>query len=227
MRDGKRLLAIAAAVAAASASALVAGPAGAQGLRAHWALDEVGSPPPVATDDSGNGNNGVPAGGVVGNGSAYTFDGTGRVVVPDAPSLNPGITDFSYSVSFTTTVPPVGNDFDLLRKGFTKTSGGEYKAEILDVNGAARAFCLVKDSQKHIGRIRFPKGDLADGNVHTITCSKTSTGLTITVDGFAPRTRTVTGGLGSVSNSASVILGAKTASGGDDFIGSLLDVSIS
>lgn len=226
MRKRSRLLTLAVGVATVAGPWLVAGPAGAQGVRAHWGLNEIGAPPPVATDDSGNGNNGSPTGGVVGNGSSYSFNGAGRVVVPDAPSLDPGTANFSYTVSFTTTVPPTGNDFDLLRKGFTKTAGGEYKVEIINVNGAAKAFCLVKDAQKHTGRIRYPKGDLADGDVHSITCTKTSTGITIAVDAFAPRTKTVTGGLGSVSNTASVILGAKTPGGGDDFVGSMLDASI-
>jgi len=35
-----------------------AAPVQADGVRGHWSLDETGSPPAVAADDSGNGNDG-------------------------------------------------------------------------------------------------------------------------------------------------------------------------
>jgi hypothetical protein len=194
---------------------------------AHWTFTEVGSPPSVLTDVSGNGNDGTPQGGIVGDGTKYTFDGTGRVEVPDDPSLNPGTANFSYTVTFTTKLPASGTDFDVLRKGFASTSGGEYKVEVLNVNGVAKAFCLVKDTNKHVARIRGGGPTLADGRSHTITCSKTSTGVTIKVDGQSPKTRTVSGGLGSVSNGAPLTIGAKADSGGDWFIGTLSDASLS
>jgi len=203
-----------------------AAPVQADGVRGHWSLDETGSPPAVAADDSGNGNDGQPMGGIVGDGSAFTFAGTGRVIIPSSPSLNPNTDDFTYSVTFTTRLPPAGTDFDLLRKGFAKTSGGEYKVEVLNVNGLAKGFCMVKDSLKQIARIRAGKGSLADGRTHTITCAKTATGVSITVDSLATKTRTVTAGLGTVANSADLTLGAKAASGGDWFTGSLVDATI-
>jgi hypothetical protein len=207
-------------------AATATSPAQADGLRAHWGLDETGSPPAVAADDSGNGNDGQPMGGVVGDGSAFTFDGTGRVIVPDSPSLNPSTDDFSYTVTFTTGLPAAGTDYDLLRKGFAKTRGGEYKVEVLNVNGAAKGFCMVKDSLKTVARIRAGKGTLADGATHTITCAKTATGVSITVDSAATKTRTVSAGLGTVTNNADLTLGAKAASGGDWFTGSLVDATI-
>jgi hypothetical protein len=197
------------------------------GFGAHWTFTEVGSPPPVLTDVSGNGNDGAPQGGIVGDGTKYTFNGTGRVEVPDDPSLNPGTANFSYTVTFTTKLPASGTDFDVMRKGFASTSGGEYKVEVLNVNGVAKAFCLVKDTNKHVARIRGGGPTLADGKTHTVTCSKTSTGVTIKVDGQSPRTGTVSGGLGSVSNGAPLTIGAKADSGGDWFIGTLSDASLS
>ena len=202
-------------------------PASSTGFRAHWTFTETGSPPPVLVDSSGNDNDGTPHGGIVGNGTKYTFNGTGRVEVPSSATLNPGTASFSYTVTFTTKLPASGTDFDVLRKGFASTSGGEYKVEVLNVNGSAKAFCLVKDTSKHVGRIRGGGTTLADGKSHTVTCSKTSTGVTIKVDAQTPRSRTVSGGLGSVSNTAPLTIGAKADSGGDWFIGTLSDASVS
>jgi hypothetical protein len=220
-----------AALAAAAASAVVATTPGAAnavgGFGAHWTFDEPGSPPASLIDTSGNGNNGTPEGGVTGNGSAYTFDGrTGRVVVPDSPTLNPGTADFSYTVTFTTGLPAAGTDYDLLRKGVAATTGGEFKVEVLNINGVAKAFCLVKDLNKHVGSIRAGKTTLADGKSHTVTCAKTTTGVTITVDSLAPVTKTVSGGLGSVSNGSALTIGAKAGSGGDWFAGSVLEATL-
>jgi len=202
-------------------------PAASTGFRALWTFTEIGSPPATLVDYSGHGNDGTPHGGIVGDGTKYTFNGTGRVEVPSSSTLNPGTANFSYSVTFTTKLPASGTDFDILRKGFATTSGGEYKVEVLNVNGTAKAFCLVKDTNKHVGRIRGRGSTLADGKPHTITCSKTSTGVTIYVDGLTPRTRTVSGGLGSVSNTAPLTIGAKADSGGDWFIGTLSNASVS
>ena len=120
-------------------AATATSPAQADGLRAHWALGDTGSPPSVAADDSGYGNDGQPMGGVVGDGRAFTFDGTGRVIVPDSPSLNPNTDDFSYTVTFATGLPAAGTDYDLLRKGFARTKAASTRSSP-QLNGAAKGF---------------------------------------------------------------------------------------
>jgi hypothetical protein len=194
--------------------------------RAHWSFSEVGAPPTQLIDDSGTTppNNGAPQGGVIGNGDAYAFDGTGRVIVPNASSLNPGTADFSFTVILTTTLPAPKTDYDVMRKGLASTKGGEYKVEIVNASGKARAFCLVKDSAKHLASIRAATKTLADGAMHTVTCAKNATGVTITVDNTTA-TKNAPGGLGSVSNTANLSIGAK-AEGGDDFIGTILDATV-
>jgi hypothetical protein len=122
--------------------------------------------------------------------------------------------------------PAPGLDYDLLRKGLTTTSGGEYKVEIINANGKTRALCVVKDSAKKALQIRG-NTDLADGAVHTITCTRTSAGLTVVVDNLAPRTKS--GSTGSISNTAALAIGAKVEGGpeADWFNGTILDASIS
>jgi len=203
----------------------LAAPAVAAGERAVWHLDETSGR--TAFDSSGNGNHGT-AENVVMTGSGYRFDGhSSKVVVPSSASLNPGTADFSFSATFQSSVPPgAGLDYDLLRKGLTTTSGGEYKVEVLQANGKARALCVVKDSAKKALQIRGTT-NLTDGNLHTITCTRTSTGLTLVVDSLAPRTKA--GSTGTIANTAALSLGAKAegGAGADWFDGVLLEASVS
>jgi hypothetical protein len=175
--------------------------------RAHWLLDEPNTPA-VAYDATSNANNGQNEN-VTGTGTGYIFNGSSRVVVADSPSLSPGASDFQFGVTVVSGVPTAGTDYDLLRKGFSSTVGGEFKVEILNVNNKARPMCLVKDSLKHVASIRGgPTSGIADGKAHDITCSKNSTGVTITVDGVS-KTKTITATLGTVANSGPLTLGAK------------------
>jgi hypothetical protein len=206
----------------------------AQGFRAHWTLDEVGSA--TAFDSSGNGNDGSNDN-IVGDGSGYTFDGTdSRVVVPTSATLNPGSADFSWSVTLSMTAPPtpVGETYDVLRKGLVTTKGGDYKFEVKNVKGKALARCVARtvraNGTKVLASIQGTR-TLADGQQHVVTCLKTSTGITLVVDALAPRTKTYAGGLGSVSNTSNLALGAKaegTAQTGFDwFQGEIFDASVS
>ena len=165
----------------------------------------------MAIDSSGFGNDGA-AYNVTGTGSGYVFNGTSsRVVVPDAASLDPGSADFSFGVTITmTTPPPQGDTYDVLRKGLAGTKGGDYKLEITHVSGTARARCLVRDANKVVAAIVAPT-NLSDGRSHVVVCSKTSRGVTVTIDALAPRTKSVTS-LGSVSNASQLALGAKAES---------------
>jgi hypothetical protein len=199
-------------------------------FRAHWSLDEVGSA--TAFDSSGNSNNGTNDN-IVGDGSGYTFNGTdSRVIVPTSGSLNPGSADFSWSVTLSMSAPPspVGETYDVLRKGLVTNKGGDYKLEVKNVKGKALARCVAKTVRaggtKVLASIQGTK-TLADGQPHVVTCLKTSTSITLKVDSLAPRTKTYAGGLGSVSNTADLALGAKaesTASSGFDwFKGKIFD----
>jgi hypothetical protein len=211
-------------VTAAVGLVALAAPAVATGERGIWHLDETSGT--TAFDSSGNGNDGT-AHDVVMDGSGYQFNGvSSKVIVPTSDSLNPGTADFSFSVTFRSSVPPgAGLDYDMLRKGLTTTSGGEYKVEVIQANGKARALCIVKDSAKKALQIRGTT-NLTDGQVHTITCTRTSAGLTLVVDNLAPRTKA--GVTGSISNTAPLALGAKAEGGpgADWFNGEILEAGV-
>jgi hypothetical protein len=174
---------------------------------AQWQMDNTFGT--TMEDYSGNGNNGTMYN-VVTSGGGYIFDGTtSKVVVPNSASLNPGASNFTFTVQIQTDrVPPAGTDYDLLRKGTSIKSGGEYKVEIVENRGLGKAFCAVKDAAGNVASIRGTT-NVADNNLHTITCTKTSTGLTIRVDALAPRTRSASL-TGSINNSKALTIGVKT-----------------
>lgn len=154
------------------------------------------------------------------------------MIVPSAGTLNPGSADFSWSVTLSMAAPPspVGESYDVLRKGLVTNKGGDYKVEVKNVKGKALARCVTKtiraNGTKVLASIQGTK-TLADGKAHVVTCSKTATGITLTVDSLAPRTKAYAGGLGSVSNTADLALGAKAEStattGFDWFAGEIFD----
>jgi hypothetical protein len=125
---------------------------------------------------------------------------------------------------------PVGETYDVLRKGLATTKGGDYKIEVKNVNGKALARCVAKtvrnDGTKVLAAIQGTT-TLADSLRHAVTCTKTSTSITLQVDSLGPRSKTVSGGLGSVSNTANLALGAKAEStaltGFDWFEGMIFD----
>jgi Concanavalin A-like lectin/glucanases superfamily len=192
------------------------------GGRGLWLLNETGNPS-IAQDSSGNNNTGVDSN-VVGTGSGYVFNGhSSKIVVPNSASLNPGSSDFSYSVTFITSLPGKGGDYDMIRKG---DGPGEYKIEVVNSGGIAKALCLARDTTKKSAQITGTS-NLADGRQHTITCTKTSAGVTLQVDSLKPKVKTVSGTLGAMTNKNSLVIGTKKVSGGDWFNGTLLEASVS
>jgi hypothetical protein len=191
---------------------------------AFWQMED----PAQLVDSSGNNNGitknikGVP--GTVGNG--YHFDGSSSLAtVPSSNSLNPGSANLTLTLDAKFTHPPnaaVG-DYDLVRKGLSSTSGGEYKMEILPRNNytKGKAFCLFKDSSRTVGKI-INGPNLADGKWHTLSCTKNSESVQLKVDGT---TYTKAVHLGSISNSAPLTIGAKTG-GGDWYSGGMDEVSV-
>jgi hypothetical protein len=224
MRSGTVVCAAMAAVTLGTSHA-----AAASSYRAHWKLDEIGSR--TAQDSSGHGNDGTNHN-VVGNGSGYTFNGkSSRVIVPNDSSLNPGSGDFSWGVTLSMTDPPGRREtYDVLRKGLAGGKGGDYKLEIKNASGKAKARCVfnsVLPNGKRANLAVAGAKSLADGKRHTIRCKKTSKTLTITIDATKSWTKRPASGLGTISNSYGLGLGAKAEktakSGFDWFKGKLFD----
>lgn len=186
---------------------------------ATWRMDETSGSKMV---DSAGDHNGTLSNVIVGrpgvSGRAYEFNGTSSIVrVPDGPGLDPGGADFTYSAWMKTTTLPPNATSDIIRKGLSTTSGGDYKMELYPVNGSARARCFIRGST---GQATAGGGnDLDDGDWHHIVCRRSGHALTLSIDGTTVKTTTVS--VGSISNSAEVVVGAKSTS--QDFYDGLLD----
>jgi hypothetical protein len=154
-------------------------------------------------------------------GSAYGFNGSSSIVkVPNNASLVPGAGDFSVAVHVRfPSIPSVSvGDYDLIRRGVSSSSGGEWKIEILRTNSgtAGKASCHVKGSSASATVTNGPS--LADNAWHTIACLKRASSIVLQVDGKSyAKTATV----GSITNTSQLTVGAKISGG--DWYGGLMD----
>ncbi len=184
-----------------------------------WHMDESSG---NMIDSSGSGNHGTlqnitrVSPGYNGSGRAYRFNGSSsRVIVDNASSLNPGSKTITITahVKFDSRPPASVGDYDLVRKG-----SGVYKMEIL---GSGQGYCHFSGSN---GRQTIKAGpDLSDGRWHTLVCKKTSTGISLSVDGS---TFSRSGNVGSITNPGPLVLGGKPSSSEDRYDGVLDEVRI-
>lgn len=160
-------------------------------------------------------------------GTAFRFNGQSSYVdVPSDPRLNPGTApiQFTAHVRYTVTPPNTSTtDYDVLRKGTSSDSAQFYKLEIRPDN---RAVCRFVGSRTTKSGILVHTGPvLNDGRWHTITCTKTSTKISLIVDG---KTYSKQGRVGSISNTGPLTMGAKPGKQFTDFYnGDLDEVSVS
>src|ERR671939_169853 len=151
-------------------AAVASSPAWAVLLKAaDWQMNETEGP---MLDSSANNNNGTPKNVVQGvqedidgDGvaeSTYAFNGLttnpSRVEVPDADSLDPKANDITLTASVRVGVDNThqmdDDSYDVVRKGFVTTAGGDYKMEIKRVK-----------ADPTIGKLNcFFRGDLASVN---------------------------------------------------------------
>ena len=207
---------------AVAAAVLAPSPASAAATVALWHLDDTGT---VMADSSGNGLNGKSVGVTLGQpgvaGTAYGFaKKPAYATVASSTKLNPGTAAFTVSarVKFATKPSAAVGDYDLVRKGLAGVQGGHWKMEIV---ASGKAYCLFHGAA---GRVAFSNGPvLADNAWHAVSCTRSGTVVTLTVDG---KTYSKTGATGSIANTSLLRVGNKNNSGGDQYTGLMDEVSI-
>lgn len=199
---------------------------------AHWEMDEdEGASVMHDSAAAGGVNNGsihnVATGepGLV-SGYAYTFQGGNSYVeVPDNNSLDPGNSPITLTATVRTVNGSMPDDsYDLVRKGYSTTKGGDWKMEIKrnpNNHSVGRLHCSFKGVMPNGRRrtvARIAQVDIVDGRTHTVKCVRNATGVHAVVDGRVFTKARITG---HISNDQSVIVGAKMS--GDDVLQGTLD----
>ncbi len=214
-----------------AAAVTVAPTAASADVVAHWQMDEeAGATVMHDSAPLGGNNDGTIVNATTGvtglvSGSAYSFSGQSAYVqVPDDSSLDPGDSTIRLTATVLAVNEPMGDDsYDLVRKGYSTTKGGDWKMEIKRTSNPSvgRLHCSFKGVMPDGRRrtlARVAGVDIIDGRIHTLQCLRTSTGVSAVVDG---RVFTKTGASGHISNSEPVVVGAKMP--GDDVLQGTLD----
>jgi hypothetical protein len=179
----------------------------------YWAMDEAPGAT-VMTDSSGNGLNGtigsdVRTGVVTAGATGYNFPyllpnkpparPQHIVTVPSSPLLNPDSGTYAVTVRYRTKQ----NFGNILQKGQNATPGGYWKFE--QPNGIVA--CLFKGANGQQRAVRS-KVALNDNTWHTVKCERTSTAVTMYVDGV--RHNRLVGGTGTIANTNELSIGGKS-----------------
>jgi Concanavalin A-like lectin/glucanases superfamily len=193
---------------------------------------------PLASNanDTTDGNNGTASSGVTflsdatGPYAHFTKAADGKITVPHNNNLSPGAADVTATVTIrTTTMPGTStNDFDLIRAAPT---GKMYKMELFPHSGKATGQCVfIGLLNGTTSRITIHgTTNLADGQWHTIQCTKTSTDVTLKVDGAVAAAASIQIGTINLKKTAVFAIGYKPSSTGDQdlYDGDMKDVSVS
>jgi hypothetical protein len=125
-----------------------------------------------------------------------------RLVQANSATLNPGSGSYTVQLRYRTT-KHFGN---IVQKGQAGSAGGYFKIE----NPGGHLNCVFRGTNSSG---QFQRKDAqaptaqSDGNWHIATCSRTSTGLTLTIDGKV--VATAKGSSGNITNSNPITIGGK------------------
>jgi hypothetical protein len=138
--------------------------------------------------------------------------------VPTASDLNPSTSNVTITIHVNSTgaPPPPPADWDLIRKGTYSSTAGEFKMEFQQ---SGKASCGFNGTANYAELITGPA--INNGQWHTIQCVKTASAIKLIVDG---QTFSQAANVGSIVNTASVVIGARP--GSDWYKGALDEASI-
>jgi hypothetical protein len=193
---------------------LLASPGNAATPVANWQMNEAAGAT-VMMDSSGNGLDGT-IGSHVQTGAALTGGGTGYrfpylkpntppadpehiVQVPNKTRLNPGTGNFAVEFRMRTT-HSFGN---IIQKGQAGSAGGYWKFQ----QPSGKVSCLFRGSAGSSTASAGSTVRVNDGNWHTVRCERTSSSVTMYIDG--QRTGRNTNPTGAIANTRPVTIAGK------------------
>jgi hypothetical protein len=121
-----------------------------------------------------------------------------RLIKVSSSQLNPGTQNFTVIMRFYTGST---GDQNIIQKGQAKTSGGMWKIPLFGGKVGCNFLGVERRSAVWSNQI------VADNTWHTVRCDRRTTGVTLTLDGFAPKTNH--NWTGSISNTWPLTIGGK------------------
>jgi hypothetical protein len=152
--------------------------------------------------------------------------GHAALVLPEADRFDPGSRDFEVSAWISVTAAQIGPDgSNVVQKGLG--SGSQWKIQVDDGYPA----CGFVDTEgRRVLWAGRPSTPVTDGAWYRVTCRKTSTEVSLTVQRIgqpSPRPQVEQATLGTISNDAPVTIGSKgTATDYDLFRGRIDNIAI-
>jgi Ca2+-binding RTX toxin-like protein len=142
---------------------------------------------------------------------------TERLIKVDSARLNPKTANFTVIVRFHTGST---GDQNIIQKGQARTVGGMWKIPLFGGRVGCNFLGVVQRSAV------WSRETVADNKWHTVRCDRRRTGVTLTLDGGAPKTNS--NWTGSISNTWPLAIGGKPkcdggVSVGCDYYAGLLD----
>jgi Concanavalin A-like lectin/glucanases superfamily len=160
--------------------------------------------------------------GPAGKGTAYHFDGTTSAAWVAAAGLEPpGTRSVRVSVWIKPDrLPAASPEPDIVKRGYSASSPGLYKVEYLSNRHAS---CGFKGTLAGVGHVTGGP-ELDDGLWHRIVCTKTSTRITLNVDGQTVASKAIAVGSINMPND-DLVIGAYRR-GSPNFKGDIDEVRI-
>jgi hypothetical protein len=139
-------------------------------------------------------------------------------------SLNPGRRPLQYGASVLMTHADLADGANVVQKGYSVGGTSQFKLQVDHRMG--HPSCVIAGNHRRIYRAE-PVVDVADGRWHNLACVRTSTSLTLIVDGVARASTPVPPTL-SIANAEPLRVGGKGPNkGNDQYAGEIDNVFLS
>jgi hypothetical protein len=145
--------------------------------------------------------------GVSRRGAQFPRRGRAIVQIANRKGLNPKHRSFIFGAAVRVGPKQATTGSNIVQKGYYNQAGGQWKLQL----ASGVPVCVIFGDA---GRIKaVARRDVADGHWHRVSCARTSTGVTVWVDG--KRAGTVNGLTGGIANDSPIKIGGKKLAAGN------------
>jgi concanavalin A-like lectin/glucanase superfamily protein len=146
--------------------------------------------------------------GIRGRGSQFPHRGRAIIQIANRKSLNPRSRGFVFGAALRLGPTRAASRSNIVQKGYYNQAGGQWKLQL--ASGGVPVCVIYGDA----GRIKaVARHGVGDGRWHRVSCARTSTGVTVWIDGkHAGR---VDGLTGRIANDSPVRVGGKKVTAGN------------